>query len=472
MVKTVWANNVKEGFSESFDTSSNKPSSPLNVETTEVAEFGNDFLIGKDPDELILTSKPTPEPKTEPEPKTTLPPSEELKDAAKNMDAGKAKQVYDDKVGSVTKSIFGLHEIIATQIVSGFYDNIETSEAKNDIKILAFQIALWIILLFSSYLFTVNWWYLWVYSEFNFNFKSLIMPVLHWPMSGPFNAIQFFNYPLIGFRMDKDLKTPFIQKTFNGLLELKPILFSLLHLSIFLLLVFVPFGSTVESMMTGKGAFFTIISILSFFYFVTMFIVEEWYGKFMKCGTVIGYLILVALLIGAVVLMILFIFIACPVFTIYMLVLSCLSLVLSEHINSYNTVTQIFEEIKQVRKNDSIKNKVFNNFHTIYFFVIAFSIILYNFYSSSNFESESLIALTVLLNLMLLFIIIIGITFFVKGLIGDDGDGDGKAPIPPGKGGADNGDANKKLNTLNSNANATSAGLDTLNGDANKATDA
>ena len=70
-----------------------------------------------------------------------------------------------------------------------------------------------------------------------------------------------------------------------------------------------------------------------------------------------------------------------------------------------------------------IYNLLFNNIHNIYFFVMVIAIIFYNFYSSSNLKNESLIAPTVSLNLILLFIISIRIGYFAMSL---NGNNDGK----------------------------------------------
>jgi len=437
--KTVWTNNAKEGFVENPETTITKPaktSNPTN-ESSSVPDFGKtDDYVGKDPNELILSGKPVPEQsKTDTETTDPPTPSEELKDSVDKMDAKKIKSIYDNAISDAINNIFGINEIIAKKIVSAFYENIDTPEAKNDIQILAFQISLWFILLFASYLIAVNWWNIWCYSEFKFNFKWLIFIVLHWPMSGPLNAIEFLNYFLTGLRMDEKLKSeyPAIQKFMNSLWALRPVLFSLVHLLIFLILVFMPIGGIVESMMTGKGVLFIIISALSVYYFLSMFIKEEWYAKFLKCGTVIVYLVLVVLLICTAVLMLVFIYMMCPLFTIYLLGLSCISLFLFEHVNAYNRWEEIFrdliEAISGKDKKLSFEDKVFNNFHSIYFFIMVFAIVIYSLYASSNLKNEPLTAVSITFTLFLLILFSMRFGGLLYYIIGGGGNGGAAAAV-------------------------------------------
>jgi hypothetical protein len=384
---------VTEGFSGNIDSNS-------------VAEFGNDIVIGPDSDELILMGKerPTPSPL---ELSDTLSPTTIPNSASNANKLNAAYNAYTDVTKTAINSITNTPVYIAEKIVRIWSDNMDSQKSKNDANIIAHQISLWIFFIVISYIVVINWWYIWTTSDFTFDLRMLILPVLHWSMSGPLNVFETFNYVLLNFRKDTQTleKYPFIRSGIDSIWANRQITFTLFHLFVFLCLLFIPFGTAIESMMSDKGALFYMICGLSALYFVNLFITEQWYDKFMKCGTIVGYFILVALLIGSIFLMGFFIYVTCPLFTVYLLVLSFLFIFIIENVSVFSGVNSIFANLrKESKPTDNIFDSFINNFHTIYFSCAITIIVIYNCYKSISLSIEPLLVLTIVLNLLLFFI--------------------------------------------------------------------
>jgi hypothetical protein len=77
----------------------------------------------------------------------------------------------------------------------------------------------------------------------------------------------------------------------------------------------------------------------------------------------------------------------------------------------------------------SFADKVFNNFHSIYFFVMVVAIVIYSFYASSNLKNEPLTVMSITTNLLLLIVLIAFNTYFWK-LISSGGNST-SGPIAP-----------------------------------------
>ena len=422
MSKTVWIKNCAEGFiqTEGFIESAStltisgntKISSDTSGNTNPVADFGDDVYIGKDVNELILTNDPkTALPTPTPTPTQENPdgPShwEQAKDLYNNFDSNKAHNLYKNVVSSFKNSIDNTNGSIAGTIASAVYENTESPEAKKDISVLSSQIAKWMSIA-MSYIVLLNWWYLLAYTHFVFDFRRLIWSSIYWPMAPPLNAIQFINYYLVYFRMDKNSKTQELMRTW--IWDNRPIWFSVLHALILTMLVYSPITDGMNSVMISDGIFYYIILALSVYFFFNLFIKEKWYEKFMYSGT-IGYLILLALTIISFLCMFLFIKFACPLFLCYILCLSYYTIVLYSKLWPPSIISacyQIFQELKEApvyEKSDipgKIGNFVFQNFHNIYLLSIVIGIFIANIVGLMSLSHTSLIAIGIIANVTLL----------------------------------------------------------------------
>jgi len=88
------------------------------------------------------------------------------------------------------------------------YDN--ATEKKKATQIITGQIYR-LIALFCSFLIIWNWWYLWNYTTFTFNFEQLLdyppFSILFYIFEPSFKVIELMNYYLISRRMDAELSS-------------------------------------------------------------------------------------------------------------------------------------------------------------------------------------------------------------------------------------------------------------------------
>ncbi len=169
--QTTWTKTAKEGFTENLETACKNTNTQTAPTSEETASFGDDVYVGKDINEMILTSDPN-------KPKPTLSPEEEqnIENAPSYWDT--ASNFYNNPptpaaaLGGYTNTIFALNNTaknskndIAGVICGLVYENVESEEAKRDLSILSDQISNWIAVIPMSYLMVINWWYIMCYTK-------------------------------------------------------------------------------------------------------------------------------------------------------------------------------------------------------------------------------------------------------------------------------------------------------------------
>ena len=102
--------------------------------------------------------------------------------------------------------------------------------------------------------------------------------------------------------------------------------------------------------------------------------------------------------------------ILCPLFFVYITVLSYLFLFAFNGFwppSIISVCNQIFDELREAPVNDTIdkwgklKNVAFQNFHSIYLFIIMLLLFIAHIHQSMAFSNESLIVIAVLANLII-----------------------------------------------------------------------
>lgn len=415
---------------------------------SKISNFGENPYIGEDSNELILKGKKPPIPKTTTAPSETTPPIETKPPVTNANKANAAYSNYSDNTKNIISKLVNIPVYIATKMVKALYDNMDSSNVQNDVDIIADQISLWIKYLVVSYIFVINWWYIRCYTDYEFNFKDILtFDIIYWSSVGPASAIQVLNYPLLGFRYNKDMLNSeepentntmnssilpisglptatsttkeaknnkfsdkqmmkYIKSVHDVLWGWRPIAFSLFHLIIFLIMMSFSVSTAIESNMTDNSTFFMIICILSIYYFITLFIKEQWYLKFMN--GIVGYLLLVALLIGALIVMYLFNRIVCPIFTVYFLVLSYFAILIFQGLGVIKKLTEFYTDLEpepipdtETGKKPDSSEKIFQYFHRIYFILMVIAIVIFNCYNSMSISFEPLLILTIVLNVLM-----------------------------------------------------------------------
>lgn len=487
MSKTVWTKIVKEGFQEFTDSErgskfevfrrkhegfTNENDDNISDENTsngntstcdassgnvysysgEVANFGNDLYIGKDANEGIIMrdlSKPLPL-LTETDPsnndtKSTISNVDQIKEIFNKFDANKAKNMYMSGISKIKSTISGLNGNIAAIIASMFYNTFESPEAKKDLAILSFQISTWIAVIPMSYLLVINWWYIMAYSNYVIDFREYICTIVHWPMSPALNAFELLNYYTLTFRMDVNATFPSIETSRKWIWNYRPIWFSLFHSIVFGSLMLFPIADILESTMMNSGFIFMIASIVSIYYFVTLFVQEKWYEKFITPFTIVGLLLLVGMTIISFLLMFAFVGIICPVFLIYILFLSYFVIFAFNGFwppSVMSVCNQIFQELKEAPINDPIdkwgklKNAAFQNFHSIYLLFIMIGIFMAHFYQAMSFSSNSLIVIAIIANLVICTLFApsaFSVPLILLNIFLDDANGGSDKTVEPGE---------------------------------------
>lgn len=145
-------------------------------------------------------------------------------------------------------------------------------------KVMASQFNIWYLAVPVSYVIVINWWYLWNYTDFTFDFRSLLnyFP-MKWPIEPFLYAIEYINYSLIGFRVDSEPKSLFgtpeeVREWLRQLWDYRPITFTFFYACLAGLFIGVPevskFSDTMAAFLIGETTFLTpIIILLSIFFF-------------------------------------------------------------------------------------------------------------------------------------------------------------------------------------------------------------
>jgi hypothetical protein len=412
MTNTVWTKNAKEGFVETLTSSTTSPSSNGNVSSESVkivsslvADYGNDNYVGKDVNELLLkrdtkialeTTAPTAT-------STATPTSTTAPTLSGNITL--AKVLYVDGVKKSKKSIENIPKYIASLFLGLFYDDIESPEAKKDLAILKSQVSYWYVIPIS-YLFVINWWYLFCYTTYNPDFKKWIMSSISWSMSPPFYALDLLTYYTMNFRNDPNAKFPVSKEYSLKMWDYRSITFSLFHFITAGCMIFLPIIEIIESILLNGGNLFLLMMVISIYYFVTLY-TTEWFPSMASLGAV---LILLFLTLPALIFMLIFTALTTAIFLIHHSIVSNFFIIIYNYFwlpSIISTCEEIFDDLKGVpfQKKTSllgnIQNLLFKRAHSAYLFLIIVGILSINMHSAASFSNTSLIVCAIILNLIL-----------------------------------------------------------------------
>lgn len=406
-----WKNSIiKENFKDKTPDIQTPTIEPL-------IEFDNAVEnLGKSADELLIMldiSADIPPPKEQPpaqEP--TL--SDQIKGLSDKPDLYKATKLYKDTVSNLPN---GFNSIIDKLVINGLVDHIipdkESAESKNTKAAIREQLIRYLAIIFS-YIVILNWWFLWYYSDFTFNWKSILeIPIFHifyYAIEPVCTVLETINYYLLNIRMDADV-SPEIREAMHKLWDLRPITFTVFYFVATSFFISSPVGKWIASVLsgspTGLSLMVMIFSIITYFYLnintARLLTLTAQLGN----PLVVGFILLLMLLF-----VILFSGIFTPFFALYLMILSNFSILIFCGRNTFAKINEIFSDLEEapVEEPDSqdtfirLKNFVFRKFHSIMFFLfMLLPLLIYNIREiTSKVKNPDLVAAVVMINVVLI----------------------------------------------------------------------
>lgn len=155
-----------------------------------------------------------------------------------------------------------------------------TEKGRKYSKLMAHQFNVWYLALPITYIIVLNWWYTWNYTDFSFDFRSLInfFPFGRWLVEPTFYSIELVNYFLLGMRVDSELTSlmvvspAYARQFFRTLWDYRPITFIAFYALIGGAFLSIPGFVSVSDVLAGllmgePGILVTIIPIIGMIYF-------------------------------------------------------------------------------------------------------------------------------------------------------------------------------------------------------------
>ena len=371
-------------------------------------DYGHDTKIDKSQAEKYITDKnPTIPPNIPDIPEIPIKDNgtKEFLNTLKSLNFTKLKQGFESLINSIGEFVKNLPTTASQPFLSLFYDNFKSPEAKKDLSILASQMSLWMQLL-GTYIFVLNWWYVLCYTNHQFDFRRMIIQpdIILAPL---FNALEFLNYPIINARMDANLSPPY-RDFMRNMWDWRPIVFTLFHMIVMIILSTTPVADGIVSNMIGVGILSGILIVLAIIYYAVVWMNKKWIHDLIKSGLG-GILIVVMITVVSFLLVLAFAGLASPFFILYIAFFSNLVILFFNYFwppAIYTVVKQMFQELKespfpQEHGLSGILKALFNNVHGIYIISIVIVILGININEALSFSRSVLMVITIIINLLI-----------------------------------------------------------------------
>jgi hypothetical protein len=303
---------------------------------------------------------------------------------------------------------------IAVSIVSTAYIGNTTAEEPQKAKQIVKKQIYRFIALFFSFIVIWNWWFLWNYTTFTFDFESMLkfplLSICYYIFEPSFKVIETLNYYLLTMRMDATVN-PGLRTFMRSLWDWRPIAFAAFILFIFGGCLTVPFGDIFVSLFTGNASGFSkIIIVLTVLTYLSLTLTSEriqmYLNLFFWFPPLIPFVILLVLLF-----VILFSGLSFSIFVFYLVVLSHFSLLLFTlsdfPFGPLNAIWRIYEDLGSAASSDDddnpnvyvqIKKFLFQNAHNIAAFFVFFGMFVKHMteiFALKNISAILLISLSV-----------------------------------------------------------------------------
>ena len=268
--------------------SSAKSKAPEDIITPHTQAASN----GDSPDQLILQQQQVSSTATDdvsgneaPEAdasESQLPTLNSMTDLISKPDPKKAKAMYRSTVTGllrpISKSPDGENypwRSTADLLLRGIQEDPYTDIGRKYSKLIAGQLHLWIAIPIS-YLIVINWWYVWNYSNYDYDFRQIAeyFPWFKWVFEPFFYSIQYVHYLLIGMRLDSTISES-RRKWFRAFWDYRPFTFTAFFVLIVGVFAFIPgfmgISDFFAGVLLGESTLFAVIMpMLSIYAFMTI----------------------------------------------------------------------------------------------------------------------------------------------------------------------------------------------------------
>lgn len=244
----------------------------------------------------------------------------------------------------------------AVAIVAACYLGDTTSaEAQKATQVIRRQLFR-MITLFLSFLVIWNWWYLWNYTSFNFNFENLLdyppFSILFYIFEPSFKVIELLNYYMITRRIDAGISNKG-REFLRTLWDYRPITFGFFTMFILGGCMSLPFGRIFVDLFSGNpngiAKIVIFMSIIMYIYVtVNPMRIRSFMVYFFWFPPIIIFVVLLLLL-----LVYLFSRFTAGMFAVYLLVLSHFTLLIFTRFNPFGAIWQIYHDLSTAPVSDA-----------------------------------------------------------------------------------------------------------------------
>lgn len=344
----------------------------------------------------------------------------EINKLKKQFDIMRFRKLMANLIKAIPESIDTAVESFAELIVAFYYPDTEEPEAKLSREVIVEQINLYLIIPFSFWV-ALNWWYVWNYTNFTFNFMDALkyppFNIIYYVAEPGFFVLELMNYYMLTMRMDKNM--PCWQRTIlNTLWDWRPIVFTLFTFGTAGLLKVLPVSDTAGGMIGGDSTMVSGIifigTIVAFAYLTLTCI-----SRMVHFNTVLQNAFLLAFVMLLFFLFVLIIAgLASMVAVFYYMFFSQMVLFCFELLNCDAKIQEMFNDLKTAPVNDPdaklsekpftfLKQYIFRNFFGLFWvFGVVIPMFIYSMTqisTISNFPMMiTLIIFVIVLDTMLL----------------------------------------------------------------------
>lgn len=309
-----------------------------------------------------------------------------------NMNLKMATHIYKNAIKSSPDILDNAVNNLATSITSTCYFGDTTShEPQRAIQIIKEQIYKFIAILFS-FIIILNWWFLWNYTNFTFNFETLLnfppFSILFYIFEPSFKVIELLNYYLITRRMDADVSSS-SRLTMRSIWDYRPLVFAFFASIIMGGCHAIPFGSIFIAIFTGDSAGISgLVMGLTVLMYLSVTInpnrIREFMFYFFWFPPIIIFVVLLLML-----LVIAFSGFTTILFAVYLFALSNFSLLFFNGLNPFSVVgsiNQIYTDLAEAPVDDpntkeagkKLMNHVFRNAHMLMILSVVIAMFVKN----------------------------------------------------------------------------------------------
>jgi hypothetical protein len=178
---------------------------------------------------------------------------DQLNEIRQKADLKKFRQLIANLIKAIPESINRTCESFAELVVAFYYLDPSVSDALAAKRIIIGQLNLYLTIPFTFWL-SLNWWYVWNYTHFSFNFMDALkyppFNMMYYVFEPGFYVLELMNYYILTMRVDAKLacwKRDFL----NTMWDWRPVIFTIFALGNAGMLQTMPVSDTAGGMVSG-----------------------------------------------------------------------------------------------------------------------------------------------------------------------------------------------------------------------------